>query len=448
MSAAVAEAHYRGVPLLVISADRPESWIGQMDGQTIDQQRCFGDMARSFVLREGDDEETLWYRNRIVNEALSLLRDEQHTPVHINVHLSEPLFSFVESELPEERYVQWQRHTATEGYDLSFLGESCRTLLVIGQMVPPSSEMEELVTKVITENKALVVAENLSNLTYIDGVIANVDAILAQKTLSEDMAPERVIYVGGHIVSKRLKQYLRRVGLKCCIRLTEANHIEDTFMCVTHQFGEKLISSVVSSLGVDDSGYIFKWHELSESVRQERIDDGYSMQGVVSRFMDTLPEGASVSLANSSSVRYAQTFVGRRSNTVYCNRGVNGIDGSLSSAVGQALGTDGLVYAVIGDLSFFYDMNALWNVMLPSNLRVLLVNNGGGEIFRMLPGLEKSEHRDRYVMAEHRVRAEGWARDAGCRYIRVEEAEQFEQAMEHLLSASDRCVVVEVVFHQ
>ena len=93
MSPAVAEAYYRGVPLLVISADRPESWIGQMDGQTLIQPRCFGDMARSYVLREGDDEETMWYRNRIINEALSLLRDEHHTPVHINVHLSEPLFT-------------------------------------------------------------------------------------------------------------------------------------------------------------------------------------------------------------------------------------------------------------------------------------------------------------------------------------------------------------------
>lgn len=445
MSPAVAEAYYRGVPLLVISADRPESWIGQMDGQTLIQPRCFGDMARSYVLREGDDEETMWYRNRIINEALSLLRDEHHTPVHINVHLSEPLFTFKEGDLPEERFILWQKGVATGGYDLSFLGENRRTLIVVGQMVPVKRDVEAMVANVISERRAVVVAENLSNLTHIDGVVTNIDAILAQQMMVGDLSPERVIYIGGHIVSKRLKQYLRGVKPMQCIRLTDSSQIEDTFMCVTHQYGEDTFSSVVSSLVGDNGEYITKWQEVSRSVKKLEGDYGYSMQGVVSRVLDTLPEGVSVSLANSSSVRYAQTFVGRKSNTIYCNRGVNGIDGSLSAAVGQAMATEELVVAVIGDLSFFYDMNALWNVMLPSNLRVLLVNNGGGEIFRTLPGLEQSEHRERYVMAEHRVRAEGWTRDTGCRYMQVEKANQLEGAIDLLLSPSDRCVVVEVM---
>ena len=149
----------------------------------------------------------------------------------------------------------------------------------------------------------------------------------------------------------------------------------------------------------------------------------------IGALIKALPERCALHLANSSVIRYAQLFTAASSVEVCCNRGTSGIEGSLSTAVGYAAASDKLNFVVIGDLSFFYDMNALWNTNLGPNLRILLLNNGGGEIFHTLPGLEMSGTSHKFITAVHKTSARGWAEERGFLYQKVEDEVQLEEAM-------------------
>ena len=150
-----------------------------------------------------------------------------------------------------------------------------------------------------------------------------------------------------------------------------------------------------------------------------------------------------VHYGNSSSIRLA-SFYARH--FVYCNRGVNGIEGTLSTAAGCSVVADQKVFCALGDLSFFYDQNALWNVNLKGNLRVLLLNNQRGTIFSMLKGLEQSNARNKFVSGEHAATAEGICMQNNVQYIKATNMEELEQGLDTLINIeSDRPVLLEVL---
>ena len=130
-----------------------------------------------------------------------------------------------------------------------------------------------------------------------------------------------------------------------------------------------------------------------------------------------------------------------------CNRGVNGIEGSLSTAVGHALASTGLNIVFIGDLSFFYDQNALWNEELPDNLRIILLNDGGGRIFHTLPGLGASPARDRYIAARHHATAQGIAAAYGLDYLSAQSAEEVKALVGEVLCEERGALILEVFLH-
>ena len=194
-----------------------------------------------------------------------------------------------------------------------------------------------------------------------------------------------------------------------------------------------------------DSGFADVWHRQASALPSVATDI-YSPQSVVGQLVSQLPSGCALSLANSSTVRYAQHFCVPSDAVIICNRGVNGIEGSLSAAVGYAVATTRLVVAIVGDLSFFYDSNALYNNALPSNLRIVLLNDGGGSIFSSLSGLEQSAYRDTLVAASHRFTARGLADSFRCWYLQVSEYAQVADAVQLLFAKGDRAVVAEFLF--
>jgi 2-succinyl-5-enolpyruvyl-6-hydroxy-3-cyclohexene-1-carboxylate synthase len=152
--------------------------------------------------------------------------------------------------------------------------------------------------------------------------------------------------------------------------------------------------------------------------------------------------GEASHFANSTAIRLANIYAFPN---VYCNRGVNGIEGSLSTAAGFSCVTDEPVVCVIGDLSFFYDQNALWNQNLRGNFRILLLNNGKGGIFNLLKGLEQSPARDKYVAAEHHTSAEGICQQNNIKYLKAVNMEEMRQGIDSLLYIdSSRPVLLEV----
>ena len=411
LAPAIAEAFYQHIPLVAISADRPQQWIDQLDGQTLPQSDALGRFVKKAVsLLEPHDAEEKWYCNRLVNEAL--LAAMRGGPVHINVPITEPLFEYSVDELPAERkiaYAAADMSPATLSHVTRMFLSATRPMLISGQPMNP-----------LLDEAVSIVGDD------------------------EEYVPDFVLYIGGSIVSKRLKRFLRKAKETWVVNNT--GEIADTFMNLTHVFqgdGEAVADHIRFMMVMEPHPFIQKWDDLLARIRlqAESYEPAFSELAAVKYFEHYVGD-AEVHYANSSAIRLANSFA---QHPVWCNRGVNGIEGSLSTAAGFSCVTDKRVYCVIGDLSFFYDQNALWNQNLQGNFRILLLNNGCGGIFNMLPGLEQSPARDQYVAAAHHTSAEGICQQNDIVYISASDMPQLHAGIDTLLNIeSDRPVLLEV----
>ena len=273
---------------------------------------------------------------------------------------------------------------------------------------------------------------------------ALMDEAVAQIGDDEDYVPDFVLYTGGSIVSKRLKRFLRKAKETWVVN--REGEVTDTFMNLTHVVqgdGEVVADMVRFNLEEMPHPFVQKWEALLTQIRQQidAKDLPYSQAAVV-KYFEQMRGTNIVHYANSMAIRLANTY---SKTPVYCNRGVNGIEGSLSTAAGFSRVTDDKVFCVIGDLSFFYDQNALWNQNLRGNLRILLLNNGKGGIFDMLPGLENSPARDKYVAAEHHATAEGICQQNHVVYRQAKDMSQMQEGIDWLIATnSERPLLLEV----
>lgn len=420
---AVAEAFYQQVPLVVISADRPAAWIGQMDGQTLPQPGVFGSLVKKSInLPEIETEEDEWYCNRLINEALLELNHHGKGPVHINVPVSEPFFKLPVAELPEVRVIT--RYQGLNVYDqdyqplISRLNRYQRRMVVVGQM-NLIYLFDKRYTKMLYKHFTWL-TENISNQTVPGLPIRNIEPLLCSMDFEQQqkMAPELLITYGGHIISKRLKKFLRRHPPVEHWHVSSDGEVVDLFGSLTTVIEMdpfEFLEKIAPMMDTRTPDYPRQWEALSKSVPQTVFP--YSEMSAIGEVIRRLPTPCSLHLANSSVVRYAQFFNLPENVEVLSNRGTNGIEGSLSTAVGYAAASEKLNFIFIGDLSFFYDMNALWNVNYGANLRILVLNNGGGEIFHALPGLELHAHAVPFVTANHQASAKAWAEDRGFEYL-------------------------------
>lgn len=472
---AVAEAFYQHRPLIVLSADRPQAWIGQLDGQTLPQQHVFGQfVSRSVDLPEvpghnpeGKDDEWLktqrWYCNRLVNEALCDVSTSRLStiPVHINIPITEPLATFTVESLPNERVIHY--HEIVTSVDASVVSELAeavrqahRPMMVIGQYLR------------FTEDDLPIFRAIEAHMPVLYEPLAgpkggkSFDEVLYHHGDVESYHPDFVLYGGDTIVSKRLRQFLRQ-GEKEIWEISEDGEIHDAFQGVNrvvHGDLRMILQKLAALLGNIPSDnlsadYMKGWKQSLQ--RQQALRDtfnpDYSQMAVVRHFEGLLEDfddyrdgNVAVHYANSSSIRLANIYAHHR---VYCNRGVNGIEGSVSTAAGFSLGTDRQVFLVTGDLSFFYDSNALWNESLGGNLRILLLNNGGGGIFHQLPIAKNSPEAIPAVAGHHHTTAKGLCESYDIRYLCASYKKQFREALQHFFSvSSDRPVLLEVFTHR
>lgn len=424
---AVAEAFYRHVPLIVVSADRPQQWIDQLDGQTLPQPDALGRFVRRAVsLPEPCGDEQRWYCSRLVNEALHCATCRMPSPVHINVPISEPLFTFDVAELPKVR--RWSM-----GEKVSFFNKQIdlferfysahKPLIVIGQMAA-NAVMPETIRSL--SEHFVVFAEPLANSSYTS--IHFDEAVRSQQASDTDYLPDYIIYVGDTLVSKPARRWLRWANVPSCLITPDALDIhdplttlEDIVECAADDI-DLLLSDFcdiydepeeqdAAAMAHEASRREFhaRWQSLlCRCARHaEDYEPSYSQMAVARYFeqqLEDIDTHVYTHYANSTAIRLACIYA---NHYVWCNRGVNGIEGSLSTAAGFSLATDGITVCVIGDLSFFYDQNALWNSSIGGNLRILLLNNSEGGIFKMLPGLDKSGAAHDFVAAAHHTTAEG-----------------------------------------
>ena len=433
---AVAEAFYQKVPLIVISADRPAAWIGQMDGQTLPQPDVFRTLVKKSVnLPEIHTDEDEWFCNRLINEALLETNHHGKGPVHINVPVSEPLFGFTTAALPGVRVIT--RYQGLNIYDRDYndlidrMNKYRKRMIVVGQM-NLIYLFEKRYTKLLYKHFAWL-TEHIGNQTVPGIPVKNFDTALyaMPEEQMNRMTPDLLITYGGHIVSKRLKKFLRQHPPKEHWHVSPDGEVTDLYCSLTTVIEMdpfEFLEKIAGLLENHTPEYPRIWEDYCKAVPEPEF--AYSEMAAVGALIKSLPEKSVLHLANSSVVRYAQLYAISPTIEVCCNRGTSGIEGSLSTAVGYAATSDKLNFAAIGDLSFFYDMNALWNVNVGSNLRILLLNNGGGEIFHTLPGLEMSEASHKFITAVHKTSAKGWAEERGFLYLRAENDGQLAETMQ------------------
>ncbi len=451
LTPAVAEAYYQHVPIVVVSADRPPQWIDQLDGQTLPQPDALGRFVKKAIsLPEPKDDEERWYCNRLVNEALLETRHHGKGPVHINVPISEPLFEYTVKKLPEERSICLLNPRSNKSLiSVECAGQFFRSkkpMVIIGQMSADDILPEDLHSISLC---AVVLNESLS----VGKGGEHFDEVLCAVGDNPEYQPDFVIYLGDTMVSKRIKKWMRGLKKANIWAVAEDGVIRDTSMNLyglIEGHPADVLKDLVETVGIktikSTQAFTYLWEKALEKIdnHAEAYEPEYSQMAAVKYFEGAMmyAEDDYIHYGNSTAVRLANIYA---NHYVYCNRGVNGIEGSLSTAAGFSCVVDENVYCVIGDLSFFYDQNALWNQNLRGNLRILLLNNGKGGIFNMLKGLEVSPARDRFVAAEHKTSAEGICRQNDVVYLRAGNTEEMQEEIDRLIDTdSDRPVLLEV----
>lgn len=486
---AAAEASYQHQGIIIISADRPQAWIDQLDGQTIPQPDALGRFVKKSVnLPEPHDMTDVWHCRRLVCEALMENMVTPYPSVHINVPITEPLFDFSKETLPELSGIipcRWSDESEKE-YILNLVKKAERPMIVIGQL-PDDGVTSWNIHKL--RESMVVLCEQLSFIehTFTDQMIY----ALPEGNEKEEYQPDLVMFFGGHTVSKRLRLFLRGLSETTEVLMVS----EDRQLHDISQHATCLIAGEASTVLEDlsrqfkkklphQSDFYHTWQALEEEIRtkHEAFQPEYS-QMLAAKIFEAYADSSnnvadSFYYANSMSVRLAALYA---NHYCYCNRGINGIEGSLSVAAGAALakatclnnaltpnisplnttddnitpkysplgepeGAEGAIYCVIGDLSFFYDENALWQQQLGGNFRILLLNNSQGGIFRNLKGLEQSPVRDAFISARHTASAEGICRQFNVTYLKATDEESLRSGIIQLTSMpSARPVLLEVL---
>ena len=460
---AVAEAAYQHVPLVVISADRPQQWIDQLDGQTIPQSDALGRFVRKAVqLPEPHNDEERWLCRRLVNEAMHLATCRQGAPVHINVPISEPLFEFSTEQLPQLSRFNNIKRAAINDASMDMpdaFHDATRPMIVIGQLAHGTISHETI--RSLSE-KYVVMSEPLSNPSYmtihfdeaIRYIVSDNSSINDDEDDKTAYYPDYVIYVGDTLVSKPARRFLRNAKAPSCLITPDAADIHDPLMTLTDivECDSDSINALLASLcDAPDTDERCRFHDRWQSfldacaAHADAYAPEYSQMATVKYFEEQLADldiDICVHYANSSAVRLACIYA---QHYVWCNRGVNGIEGSLSTAAGFSLATHDMTVCVIGDLSFFYDQNALWNSNLRGNLRIILLNNRGGGIFRQLPGLSDSPAADDLVMASHENTAQGICTQNDIGYLSAKNMDEMQIGIVTLLTReSERPMLLEV----
>lgn len=460
---AVAEAAYQHVPLVVISADRPQQWIDQLDGQTIPQSDALGRFVRKAVqLPEPHNDEERWLCRRLVNEAMHLATCRQGAPVHINVPISEPLFEFDTEQLPQLSRFNNIKRAAIKDASMDMpdaFHDATRPMIVIGQLAHGTISHETI--RSLSE-KYVVMSEPLSNPSYmtihfdeaIRYIVSDNSSINDDEDDKTAYYPDYVIYVGDTLVSKPARRFLRNAKAPSCLITPDAADIHDPLMTLTDivECDTDSINALLASLcDAPDTDERCQFHDRWQSfldacaAHADAYAPEYSQMATVKYFEEQLADldiDICVHYANSSAVRLACIYA---QHYVWCNRGVNGIEGSLSTAAGFSLATHDMTVCVIGDLSFFYDQNALWNSNLRGNLRIILLNNRGGGIFRQLPGLSDSPAADDLVMASHENTAQGICTQNDIGYMSAKNMDEMQIGVVTLLTReSERPMLLEV----
>jgi len=445
----VAEAFYARIPLVIITMDRNPYYLNQQEEQMVPQTALLQGICKiSVTLPMVKDQKDRWRCNELINEALLELNHHGAGPVHINVPVEEGLFDFSTQELPTVRKINrielkddylWQEKALE-------LSKAKKILVTYGQAAPLTTSQQMLLNEFSEKYGAVFMVDYLANLHCESSVYAyNVTRACYAKLIS-DMVPDIVIAMNGFTVE--IRGWLGNCsGRYQFWNVMEDGNMSDPFRCLTNifecsamEFMEQMVRYAHDEKPSFE--YLNDWKQFIGTIKLPDLE--YSDLYAVEKFINGIPENSLLHIANSNSVRLSQEYPLKESVKVYCNRGTCGIDGSMSTFIGQAYAHDGLCFLLIGDLSFFYDMNGLWSKYLGKNVRIMLNNNGCGEVFYT----NKKQDIDTvgwHIAADHNTRAQAWVESRGFTYLSSTNKQEFDENLERFWKSDyDKPVFFEV----
>ncbi|MGB3590397.1 MAG: 2-succinyl-5-enolpyruvyl-6-hydroxy-3-cyclohexene-1-carboxylic-acid synthase [Nonlabens sp.] len=452
---AVAEAFYSEIPLIILSADRPPHKIDIGDGQTINQHEVYHNHiimdATLKMIATASDRERLATNERIMNKALNLIQSHPG-PVHLNVPFEEPLYGQVnEQDITVKVVTSNKIEKSTIPADFYETWESSSRKMVILSTLSPAIISNEEIGFLLDDPSVLVLSEVSSNITTprlvwsIDTLIAPIEA---QPEVIKDLRPTIVLTIGGMIVSKKIKQYLRDFETTFHYHIGN-RRAYDTFFKLSGHY-KMTPSGFLQQLGKRStiSTYQKFWTSIFESRLKKRTyylnQIPWCDLKVFQLIFDSLPDNIVLQLGNSSTVRYAQLFKMNKSHKIFSNRGTSGIEGCSSTAIGAAMASTLQTILITGDISFFYDSNALWNYYIPSNFKILLINNSGGGIFRILPSNKEEENFHTFFETRHELDASHLCAMHGFGYHRVGDESAFAKAYSSFIHNDSKPQLLEI----
>lgn len=457
---AVNECLYQELPLLLLTADRQESLRDQHEDQMIRQSTMYVPITKMVanlpLVRDKNDE---WFNNRLINEALLELTHHGNGPVQINVPVPEHLDDFDTKELPIERkIVRWEQNSV-DWQETAKRLKGKKIMIVCGEGYAITKEQHDALNAFCNKFDAVVLCDKMSN-CHVDNAIQNTFPLLnAMNSLDlSELAPDVIISIRANFsFNPELKGRVKTMSSKGHKITNWFVHpsgrvvdpyqglLTDVFEMDEFSFFRQLAGVELSK--IEPLGYAESWRVIAGAIDEPQVEYGHI--DAAGKLIKSLPAGCVLQMANSNSVRIAQLFQMDPSIEVHCNRGTDGIDGCMSTAVGYASETDKLVFLMIGDLTFFYDMNALWNRQLGKNLRIFLDNNGGGAIMHMPKRPDfAAEHLPNYISARHQTSAKAWSEDRGFHYIAARTEAELESGIRTLTDAATEGPVILEVFSE
>ncbi len=457
---AVAEAYYQKIPLIVLSADRPPEWIDQNAGQTLRQEKVFHNFIRASynLVSEPASKDQIWYNDRMINEAIDISITRPLGPVHINIPFEEPLYQQV-GFLPDDRLPRIIRTLqptnqlveADLDHVRSIWNQAKKVIILIGQSIP-NPELDEVLCRFNRLRKVVILTEATSNVKC-PGTSSSIDRLITRlnRENTATLTPELLITMGDAIVSKRIRSLLRAMNPYHHWHIDPSDKYIDTFQSLTLNIPMRP-TDFFNGLATEDieSDYSLQWSDLeniTQRAHQSFLSDvPWSDLKVFDLIHRTLPKDSSLHLANSTPIRYIQLFDQREDIDYRSNRGVSGIDGCSSTAVGFAYVSSKRVTLVTGDIAFLYDVNAFFHHHLPSNLVVIVINNGGGNIFRYIPGPSTTRQLEEHFETAHSFFVEGIATTFGVSYQSVSDESGLCKALAEIYESElEESVILEVM---
>lgn len=459
----IAEAYYQHVPLLVLTGDRDPYRLDQLEDQMINQVDMYKNFCKKCVnLPVVNNDYDKWYCTRLVNEAILELTRHGAGPVQINFPINQTIEEIADASepvLPNYNKIDRVDMISKDNTWVCVkdrLASAKKILVVCGSDVPASQGQIKAMEQFASKYNCVIATEHLSNIHCEGSLNAYLVAEAISAKVLKEIGPDIVIFYGGNFIS-RFKILVRNIKDTCeswCI--TDDGVIVDPFQNLTkvfecskeHFFGK--LAMLAGDIKNDKVLYnellaIKDYVQKDATPKFAMADDTLCAFGAMRDMAKRIPEHSLLHLSILNSTRIMQMFDLANDVTVYSNVGTDGIDGSMSTFYGQAAVTDRECYLVIGDLSFFYDMNSVGIRGIKNNAHILLINNQGGAEFYFSMGPVRLPNIDLHISASHNKSAKEWVEANGFTYMSATSYEEYKiQIDEFMRTGQEKPVVFEV----